>query len=121
MDVNNYYKLEDNQKIYLYPDKDYNGDIHYFTNADVHDINVKDLNGFEDGLTDKVRSIINKHDVNSGYFIIGNWLFFMFNNNKYRISFSLLSVERDYIGEIIELFRKNTNFSKIYYKYGRED
>ncbi len=121
MDVNNYYKLEDNQKLYLYEDLDYDMVYHHFVNADVRDINIKDLNNFEDGLTEKIKLIINRYDEKRGYYIIGNWLFFMVNKNKYRISFSVLSVERDYIGEIIELLSKCKNISKIYYKYGRED
>ena len=105
-----------NRKIYEHLERDTDGFKYWFKNYDVKWL--YDVEGFDD-----IKYIFKefaKQVDNSSYYIIGNYLYFTFNNIKFYEIPSSYDDERKYIDNLVEKLRL-IGCKDFYYNCGRLD
>lgn len=105
-----------NRELYEHLELDNDGFHYWFMNHDIKSI-------YDDESTKDIRKIFDKYEKiidSNSYYIIGNYLYFTFNGNKYYHSPSNFDDERNYI-DAIENELKQLGCSDFLYNSGRLD
>lgn len=105
----------DNRDLYEHLEQDYDGNYYYFMNQDVKSV-------YDAPNTQSIRALFEHYEsiIEQTYYIIGNYLYFIFNDSKYYHSISNSDSESKYIGQIIADLMQ-LGCSNFYYNEGRLD
>lgn len=105
----------DTRLLYEHLEQDTDENYYFFMNHDIKSI-------YDDDETKPIRAIFKKYEdtIPQTYYIIGNYLYFTLNDNKYYHSISNSDAECNYIDKIIEEL-KQYNCSNFFYNPGRLD
>lgn len=105
-----------NREKYEHLERDNDGYLYWFMNRDIKSI-------YDDDNMENIKDIFNEFEKqidNNSYYIIGNYLYFTFNNNKYYHSPSDFEDEINHIDSLIEKL-KEIGCKDFYYNCGRLD